>query len=131
MPNFSSPYLEINDVRVYYVVGSLNVDPGRGNMNVRSVTSGAGQTTTVGTRDDTTKVSRIEFSMIPTDNVFANEADWTNTSPNSAGNVIRLGDEVGQNSAGTYTAMRLTESRSFESGPDSTVSFVFMGNPVQ
>lgn len=133
MANFSSPYLEINDERVYYLPTTLNVDQGRGNMNVRAVTSGAGQTTTIQTRDDTTRISRIEFSLIPEDQVFANEADWTALTYSANGVTIRIGDgdPNARNSAGTYTRMRLTDSRTFESGPDSSVTVVFMGDPVQ
>lgn len=133
MANYSSPYLEINDERVFYLPTTLNVDQGRGNFNVRSVTSGAGQTSTVQTRDDTTRVSRVEFTLIPTDSAFANEADWSRLTASPLGVTIRIGDgdPNARNSAGTYTRMRLTDSRTFESGPDSSVTLVFMGDPVQ
>ena len=129
--NFSSPILEINDVTVPYVSGSLKLNRGRGNVNVRSVSSGGGGTTIVATVDDSTRISNISFEVIPTNDQFRNERDWSALSRLVNGCTLRIPDSDPNNkaAAGTYTQMHLSEDREFVSGPDSAVTLTFMGNP--
>jgi hypothetical protein len=116
----------VNGITYTYVPNTLDVDPGRGEQDVKATGGGGGSSETVYFKNVESNIGMVKFELYTRDVDFTAHDLWK-----SLGNLnVILVIDPDSDLVLTYQNMANTNLVSFPIGNDKTVPFEFKGNPA-
>lgn len=122
----SVPAVIVNNETMKIIPGSLTYNGGEPAVNVRAVSAGGNNTTTVHGVDASTGVGMVKFTMATTPDMDGLIAEW---KEQVAGNSIEFVERVGaENVKRSFRNMSLINEVERSTGPDGTIELEFKGD---
>ena len=121
----SVPGIVVNDVPIGIVPNSYKSTRGKGEINVRSESSGGGSSKSIHTENAETKIGKMSWDMYNTDENKAFFVQWKSQVGSNTIIASQSGmkPEAGQN-------MSLVNDPDWEGSSDGVVTFEFEGDPL-
>lgn len=118
----------VNNAQVAYTADSLSWKDGFGDYNIRNAVVGGGQTEQVFSKDLTSKIGMVKFSMPTTEENEKNKRAWKTNDNN---NVVELIGPAGSTFTKIFTQCAILEDPESNAATDGNIEIEFQANPAQ
>lgn len=125
MSALSVPGVSVNNTPIAIIPNSLKIKLGKGEINVRSASTGNSGVEIVTTENAEDKVSMISFDMFVTPETISSIHNWKSVI---GGNVVQA-QQLGQNPIAISQAS-MTNDPDLEASADGKATIEFKGAPV-
>ena len=121
----SVPGIVVNDIAIGIVPNSYKSVRGKGEITVRSESTGGGSARSIHTEDAESKVGKMSFDVYNTEENKTYFVDWKSRIGANTVEASQVGikPEVGIN-------MSIINDPDWEGSPDAVVTFEFEGDPL-
>ena len=125
MNALSVPGVSVNNVPINIVPNSFSFKMGKGEITVRSASSGGGSSKSVHTEDAEMKIGEMKFEMYVTEETLNLFSQW---KKNIGTNAVSAVQPASTPLSGSFMSC-ITDS-DFKASADGTVEMIFRGDPL-
>ncbi len=123
----AAPTIVINNVAVGIVPNSCKYTRGAGTSSQRTESGGGGSVVLVYSKNVATFISKVNFSMFPTDDNIALIENWKDNDNNNAISITGTVANTGQPFSKNFSNAAMTTDPDTALGADTVIELEFMG----